>query len=214
MNRPGLGTSVGYETWSRVHRAQFYRQSSSPTVSDSFHYNDEAGAKAMADILGGGSRHSGLFEAANGRLRVGLVNHSDDAFPHLEAKGRHIVMGNAGENYNVKIENKTAHRMEIIVSVDSINVLSGQTASFAQRGFVVDAHKSIQIDGFRVNDHQAKQFLFGSVAESKAARSGQARNVGVVGLAVFEEDEAKAKMMLQREQLQRDDASAFPAAMR
>ncbi len=214
LDRPGLGTSAGYSKYSRMNPTQFYRQSGVPTAVDSFQYNDEPGAKAMADLLAGGSKHGGLFKAAGERLSTGLVNLSGSAFPHLEAKGKRIVVGEAGRPYSVRLDNRTAKRLEVLVSVDGINTLTGQTAGYAQRGFVVDAHKSIVIDGYRVNDSRSRQFLFGGVADSKAAQSGQARNVGVIGLAVFEEDEAKAKMMLQREQLQRDDASAFPASQR
>lgn len=43
-----------------------------------------------------------------------------------------------------------------------------------------------------------------------AAAQGVARHVGVVGLAMFDEAEAKAKMKLREEQSQHEDAEAFP----
>ena len=213
-SRPGLGTKAGWETYDRINRTAFYRRSDAPNAVASFHYNDEAGAKAMADLLGGGTRRTGMFETAGGRLQTGLVRYGSEAFPRLEAKGRQIVMGNPGSSYEIRLENPTKHRLEVIVSVDSLNVLTGKVAGYQQRGYVLDPKQSVNIQGFRVNDNRVKQFEFSSVADSKAAAQGQARNVGVVGLAVFEEDEAKARMMLRKEQFQREDADAFPVSGR
>lgn len=213
-SRPGLGTKAGREVCDEVRRAQFYRKSSSPDVVASFYYNDEAGARAMADLLGGGSRRTGLIDLAGGRLRAGLVSNGDQPFPYLDAKTRQIVMGQPGESYQIRVENRTNHRQEVIVSVDSLNVLTGGVAGFSQRGFAIEPKGSLNIPGFRVNDETVRHFEFSSLAASKAAGQGQARNVGVIGLAVFEEDEARAKMMLRKEQFQRDEASAFPVAGR
>ena len=168
----------------------------------------------MADLLGGGSRHTGLIDMVGGRVRAGLVSYGDNAFPYLDCKSRQIVMGNPGQMSEIRLENRTNHRQEVIVSVDSLNVLTGSTAGYGQRGYIVEPKESVNVKGFRVNDEKSKRFTFSSVAASKAAKQGQARNVGVIGLAVFEEDEAKATMMLRKEQFQREDASAFPVAGR
>lgn len=209
-SRPGLGTKAGSDYYDQVNRTQFYRRSGSPDAVASFYYNDEAGAKAMADLLGGGTRRTGMMELAGGRLRAGLARSWEDTFPYLDARTRQIVMGQPGETYQIKLENRTNHRQEVIVSVDSLNVLTGQVAGYDQRGYVIEPKKSITLDGFRVNDQKGRRFEFGSVAASKAAKNDQARNVGVIGLAIFEEDEAKARMMLRKEQIKRDDANAFP----
>jgi len=214
-SRPGLGTQAGYERHDAVSRTEFYRKSSSPDAVASFYYNDEPGAKAMADLLGGGTRRTGMMDMAGGRLRAGLVSYyGNDIFPYLDARTRQIVMGNPGQSYQIRLENRTDHRQEVIVSVDSLNVLNGKVAGYSQRGYIIDPKGKVDINGFRVNDEKSKSFTFSSVANSKAAKQGQARNVGVIGLAVFEEDEAKAKMMLRKEQFQRDDASAFPVSGR
>ena len=45
------------------------------------------------------------------------------------------------------------------------------------------AKSQLSIDGFRKDRRTVKRFVFGSVDNSQAAKSGQARNVGVVGFA-------------------------------
>jgi len=168
----------------------------------------------MAELLGGGTRRTGMIDTAGGRLRAGLVSWGNNTFPYIDAKSRQIVMGKPGQSYQIRLENRSRRRQEVVVSVDGLNVLTGGAATYSQRGYVINPKSAVTIDGFRVNDDKVRRFEFSSVAASKAAQQGQDRNVGVVGLAVFEEDEAKATMMLRKEQFQREDASAFPVSGR
>lgn len=209
-DRPGLGTEAGHEFQSRMTTSRLIRKSNVPDAVDSFHYNDEKGAKAMVGILGGStSKHSGLFSAAGDRLKTGLVRYGT-VYPHFDASGRRIVIGDAGYNYSVRLENRTKKRIEVIVSVDGLSTLTGKAASPTQRGYILEPKESYDVEGFRKNATTVTSFRFGRVADSVAAAKGGARNVGVVGLAVYEEDEARAKAELQREQFVRDNANAFP----
>jgi hypothetical protein len=52
---------------------------------------------------------------------------------------------------------------------------------------LVPAWGSVDIDGWRLSQWQAAAFRFSSVADSYAGRMGNARNVGVIGVAVFPE---------------------------
>ncbi len=212
QDRPGLGTSAGQEKYSQMETTRLLRKSDTPDAVDSFHYNDETGAKAMAGVLGGSiSKRSGLFPAAGERLKVGLVRYGD-AYPHFDINGKRIVIGENGAHYEVRLENRTKKRIEIVLSVDGLNVLTGKAASPQQHGFVLEPKHWYNVDGFRKDSTTVRSFVFGSVSRSKAAAKGGASNVGVVGLAVFEEDEARAKAELRKEQLARESANAFPGA--
>ncbi|WP_395737639.1 hypothetical protein [Prosthecobacter sp.] len=210
QDRPGLGTSAGQEKYSVLENTRLIRKSSVPDAVDSFHYNDEKGAKTMAEVLGGSlTKRSGLFSAAGERLKVGLM-HYRDVFPHYEVSGKRIVIGQNGSHYDIRLENRTKKRMLVVLSVDGLNVLTGQAANPSQSGFVLEPRQSYDVDGFRKNSTTARAFVFGSVARSKAATKGAAGNVGVIGLAVFEEDEARVKAELLKEQQARGGANAFP----
>ena len=212
QDRPGLCTSAGREQYSVLESTRMFRKSDTPDAVDSFHYNDEAGAKAMVGILGGSmSKRSGLFATAGERLKVGLVRYGN-VFPHYEVNGKRIVIGENGSHYEVRLENRTKKRIEVVLSVDGLNVLTGKSASPKQRGFILEPKETYDVDGFRKDNTTARSFVLGSVASSKAATKGAAGNVGVIGLAVFEEDEVRTKAELQREQLARESANAFPGA--
>ncbi len=193
-DRPGLGTTLGSEYHDYSTSTQFYRRlPSSPDYVASFHYNDQEGAKAMAEFVGSGSKRSGSFKLAGGKLRASLQTWGD-TLPWYEARGKIFVVGEAGRNYSITLENTTKDRLEVVVSVDGLDVLSGTAASTSRRGYVIPKDGKISIDGMRVGG-KMRRFQFGSVRDSQAAKTGGeagARNVGVVGLAVYVEDSAAA----------------------
>ncbi len=213
-SRPGLATQAGREQWSPIELRSFYRKATGhPDAVDSFHYNDAAGAQAMADTLGGSVKRSGSFDAVGGRLRVSVTSRGDE-LPRLEASGRRIIIGEKGRTYALNLENRTKRAVEIVASVDGLDVRDGKTAAVTKNGYVIPAKQTVRIDGFRVSDQKVKQFVFGGVGDSLAAQKGAARNVGVIGLAVYDEDEAKANAVRLAEAQRRENATAFPQAAR
>jgi hypothetical protein len=218
-DRPGLGTTLGHEYTDRSQTTRFYRRNSStPDAVGSFHYNDKEGAKAMSELAGSNDlKRGGTFRLAGGKLRAALETWDGpfiqgDRLPWYESDGRVFVIGESGRAYSIVLENPTRDRLEVVVSVDGLDVLSGTPASVSKRGYVIAAGKRIEIDGMKVNG-KMRRFQFGSVRNSQAARSGGAsgaRNVGVVGVAVYVEDEAAARMARIQEGVARGDARAFP----
>jgi hypothetical protein len=78
--------------------------------------------------------------------------------------------------------------MEAVVSVDGRDAIDGRPADGrSKRGYLVPAWGSIDIEGWRISHAQAAAFRFSSVPDSYAARTGSARDVGVIGVAVFPE---------------------------
>ena len=215
FSRQGLATQAGYETTSQVSDTAFYRKTTGqPDAVDSFHYNDEAGAKAMADALGGGSKKRGNFSMAGGRLEVALKGSYSGPYDRYEAGGKRIVIGQPGSSYDILLSNRTKHAVEVVASVDSLDVMDGRSASVTKRGYIIPAKGNLTIDGFRVNAQSVKQFVFGSVDSSAAAMAGAARNVGVIGLAIYDEDEAQAKLARLVEASKRGAANPFSASLR
>ncbi len=214
--RPGLGTSLGSEVWDSSKECQFYRRNfNSPDKLASFHYNDDEGAKAMAGLSGKPSKHSGQFDLADGTLRASLcASWSSDRRPWYEAGGKVFVIGEGGQSYSIELENTSKQRAEVVVSVDGLDVLDGASASFSKRGYIIPPRSTIHIRGLR-NGGKLRSFVFGSVRDSNAAKTGgdkAARNVGVIGVALFMEDEEAAKHARIEEGMKRGDARAFPGS--
>ncbi|QIF00292.1 hypothetical protein [Roseimicrobium sp. ORNL1] len=215
-SRPGLGTTLGSEYTDNSVATMFYRRSqSTPDAVGSFYYNDEEGAKAMSEFLGDSSKHTGSFKLAGGRVRALLdTGWYGGKLPWYESNGKIFVIGEAGRSYFIVLENPGKEKVEVVVSVDGLDTLSGTPASASRRGYVIPPKSEIRIDGMKYNG-KMRRFEFGSVRDSQAAKSGGekgARNVGVIGVAVYVEDEAAAKMARIKEGMTRDDARAFPGS--
>jgi hypothetical protein len=108
--------------------------------------------------------------------------------PTFWHNGETYIMGRTGERYVIRVHNRTGRRIEAVVSVDGRDVVDGKNGDFRnQRGYLVPAWGSVDVDGWRLSQSQAAAFRFSSVADSYAARMGNAREVGVIGIAVFAE---------------------------
>ena len=207
--RPGLGTEWGESRDSRVSSAPFERQDySTPFSTASFSYNDESGVRAM---LGTGywDRRTDGVSTARGAITIRVVDDRGAALPTFAAGGRSYVMGNDGARYVIRIENQTGARFEAVATVDGLDVIDGQPGSFEKRGYLVAPWSTVEIDGFRRSEAQVAAFRFGRVKDSYAAKRGGDRNVGVIGVAVFQE-RGSSWPWTQRELDRRDSADAFP----
>jgi hypothetical protein len=87
----------------------------------------------------------------------------------------------------VHIVNPTPGRVEAVVSVDGLDAIDGKRAGTGKRGYIVPAYGDVTIDGWRTSLSAVAAFRFSSVRDSYAGRTGQDRNVGVIGVAFFRE---------------------------
>lgn len=103
--------------------------------------------------------------------------------------GRSWVAGRPGARYALRVRNLTPGRVLMVVSVDGINVVSGQTAALHQTGYVLAPGQVHDINGWRKSDTEVAAFEFAPLGDSYAARTGRPGHVGVIGLAAFVERE-------------------------
>lgn len=101
--------------------------------------------------------------------------------------GRLYVAGRPGARYGVRITNNSGGRVLVVMSVDGVNVLTGQTAGYDQRGYILRPYVSADVNGWRKSDTQVAAFTFAPLSQSYAARTGRPGDVGVIGIAVFNE---------------------------
>lgn len=108
--------------------------------------------------------------------------------PTYAHDGESYVMGQLGARYTLRVHNNSGRRIEAVVSVDGRDVIDGKPAELrGKRGYLVPAYGTVDIDGWRISRAEAAAFRFSTVPESYAARTGSAREVGVIGVAVFPE---------------------------
>jgi hypothetical protein len=211
-DRPGLGTEWGETRFSKITTVPFVRaDASNPFATSSFFYNDEQGARDMANLSGFRRFAAGSVATAGGVVNVGLRDEGGRFLSGFAASGKSYVIGEAGRRYIIVVHNNTDNRLEVVLSVDGLDVLDGKAASFNKRGYLVDPRAEVEIDGFRQSVDTVAAFRFGSVRGSYAAqKTGDARNVGVIGVAVFNERGTNPVPWSSDEAQKRRDANPFP----
>jgi hypothetical protein len=103
--------------------------------------------------------------------------------------GRHYVVGRPGNEYAIRIRNCSDRRVLAVVSVDGVNVVTGETAAPSQSGYVIEPEGHVTIEGWRKDLDRTAAFYFSDPGDAYATRTGRPDDLGVIGVAVFRERE-------------------------
>ena len=119
---------------------------------------------------------------------------SGSRLPTIRHDGEAYVAGEPGQRYAIRLTNQTGARVLAVLSVDGVNAVTGQTAGSYQEGYVLDAHASYDVTGWRKSLNEVAAFYFTRLPNSYAARTGRPANVGVIGLAAWRERQPVASI--------------------
>ncbi|OQX15326.1 MAG: hypothetical protein BWK76_13330 [Desulfobulbaceae bacterium A2] len=122
-------------------------------------------------------------------------------------KGKTYVAGQPGEYYAVRVANKSGKRLLIVISVDGVNAITGQTAATEQSGYVLESGARTEITGWRKSTEEVAGFYFTRLPDSYAARTDRPANVGVIGVATFREYEEPRPVAIAPQPSSRDEAA-------
>lgn len=100
-------------------------------------------------------------------------------------QGKAYVVGKPGNEYQISIRNQAGADVMTVISVDGVNVVSGETATPDQTGYVLGSGVNYDIRGWRKSLTRTAAFYFTPLPDSYAARTGRPDNVGVIGMAVY-----------------------------
>jgi hypothetical protein len=144
-----------------------------------------------------------LPDPAAALVTIELRDQSGRMLPGLIVGDRWFVVGEEGRRYSIVVRNRSDFRLEIVLSVD------GRPASFRKRGYIINPHRKLVVEGFRQSTEAVAAFRFGPVRESYAAEKyHNTRNVGVIGIALF--NEAGSDPWTNEEVRRRLKANPFP----
>lgn len=99
------------------------------------------------------------------------------------------VEGKKGTKYSLRIKNSSWQKILAVITVDGLNVLTGKTGDWNDRGYIIDAFSSVVIDGWRTSDETVREFFFSAADKSYASKRKDVNTgvTGVIGVAIFEE---------------------------
>ena len=184
--RPGYATAWGPSLSSRMTYTSFRRSNDTPHGGiSSVYYNDKEG---VAEMTGRDYYTStGRKRAANGLVEWGIRS-GFGILRSYHSQGKRYVVGRRNAKYSISLKNNSRSRLEVVVSVDGLDVVDGKPASLRKRGYILAPEQTVEIRGWRFSEKEVASFMFSPVAGSYShLRHGETRNIGVVGLAVFTE---------------------------
>jgi hypothetical protein len=115
-----------------------------------------------------------IIEAVDGPALRSVVHH-----------GKTYYGGQLGQRYRVVVSNRYSTRTEFVITVDGRNVIDNEPGSVSGSGYIIPPRASSPIDGWRTSTSEVAVFRLAAAEQSYAAQSGDASNVGVIGVAVW-----------------------------
>jgi len=182
-----LGTKWGDEIDSHVTEVQLKRKSDSPLAETIVQYADKNYKGKTINSI----------SIAAGKVSFSVVDDHGNRIPMYRVGQSYYLSGREGQSYQLQYENNTAKTFEVVASVDGVDVIDGSEASRSNSGYVLHAHDSLKIEGFRKSESTVASFTFSKPKDAYAANSenGSIQNAGVIGTVLYEleapEDEAK-----------------------
>ena len=90
--------------------------------------------------------------------------------------------------YQILLRNDTSSRRLAVISVDGINIIDGETASYGGAGYLLEPWQTVTLKGWRRSESEAAAFQFKADVGSYAAQTGRGTsNTGIIGVALFDE---------------------------
>lgn len=129
-----------------------------------------------------------------GTIEVSVLHGDSPQQIYRRIDGALFVAGLPGLPYTLRVRNLTSGRIEVINTVDGRHTLKDEPGdSERNRGLIFAAHSTGAFTGWRLNNDETRQFVFGAPDRSVAAMAtGSASNTGVIGFAAYRERELPA----------------------
>ncbi|MDR7194213.1 hypothetical protein [Luteimonas terrae] len=142
----------------------------------------------LGSLLALPTAHAARAHKAAERVRMAVIDRDTGSAAHVVPhRGDDWIAGTPGAPYAIRLTNTTGSRVLVVLSVDGINAISGETAAPSQTGYVLAPWQTTEITGWRKSHDDVARFEFAALGDSYAARTGRPDNVGTIGIAVFGE---------------------------
>src|SRR5688572_3708855 len=89
--------------------------------------------------------------------------------PVYRHQGRMYVAGKPGSEYQIRVKNRQGEDVLAVVSVDGVNIITGQSADPSQSGYVIGSRGHLNMAGWRRSLSQTAAFYFTALPDSYAA---------------------------------------------
>ena len=208
-----LGTQWGEGRESRVRTVKAERVAPDrPSDVRQLRYSDEA---SIRQALGPRADQQLSMLLARGDVELRVTGEGGQALRiYSDQAANYQLAGYSGMRYEMHFNNHSNRVYEVVATVDGLDVMSGQPGSLRNTGYLVRPGDKVTIAGFRRSNQEVAAFRFSGKGSAYAANTpaGDSRNIGVIGVALFEtrlDEPARTTDAPRRPQ--GDAPNAFPA---
>lgn len=121
-------------------------------------------------------------------VSVALESEFGERLETFGSRGQTFVLGRHGQRYNVRVNNNGPERVEVVLSIDGRDAVSGQLTDLVRhRGYVIGGYGTLLVQGFRTSLDSVASFRFTDPGSSYTGRMGTPQAVGIIQVAAFEE---------------------------
>ncbi len=111
-------------------------------------------------------------------------------YPSFSQDGQIYFMSKPHERYTVDITNPLSRTVEVVVTVDGLDVITGDPGNYSKHGgYMVESGQTIRVAGWRSSLGEVGAFEFSKrlkMEDTYVAQNDRDRkNIGVIGVAVF-----------------------------
>lgn len=122
------------------------------------------------------------------KVDIKVNGKSVDQYEHNDCT---FIEAREGTEYSISVRNNSYKRKLAIVTVDGLNVITGEPqGNDNKNGYVINAHDVLEIKGFRQDMNSVGTFKFCKKGASYCNEKGLKGNNGVIGVRVYDEKSA------------------------
>lgn len=131
-----------------------------------------------------------------GDIEVEVISERGRSLPEYPVRGEErpglykaYVEARRGENYSLRIRNRTSGRIGVVIAVDGRNIISGARSDLRpdERMYVLGPDREETYQGWRTGRNRINRFYFTDAGDSYAGAWGDYSAMGVIAVAAFRE---------------------------
>jgi hypothetical protein len=101
--------------------------------------------------------------------------------------GKVFIEAKDGSEYEIQIRNLTPGRIECVVGIDGIDVISGEENTPETTGYIINGYCTLKLDGYRVSSEKVAAFKFCKAGESYSSSKVITAQNGVICISCYAE---------------------------
>jgi len=108
--------------------------------------------------------------------------------PKYFQSGKVYIEAIKNQEYSIRLTNPLNRRVAVALAVDGLNSIDARTSdAFSAKKWVLGPYETITIDGWQVNQQQARKFFFTTEAKSYGQWLGKTQNLGIISAVFYRE---------------------------